>query len=146
MRYVTLRRVERGWDAKGLLAPLWQERFTGAGRREQLAALVEISPQTLSAYNSGNRPLGITNARKLAAALGVSLADLGAPEGVPDARGATLRDRLEELAATLTDALEDQAKQKRELRDLRSRVRKLEARRAPAAAASKPPRTRRAAG
>jgi transcriptional regulator with XRE-family HTH domain len=136
--------VERGWDAKGLLAPLWQERFTGAGRREQLAELVEISPQTLSAYNSGKRPLGITNARKLAAALGVSLAELGAPEGESDPRGATLRSRLDELAAKLADALVEQKKQRRDLQEIRRLVRKLEARHEPAA--DGPKRPRRAAG
>lgn len=138
--------MERGWSAKGLLAPLWQERFSGPGKREQLADLVEISPQTLSAYNSGNRPLGITNARRIAAALGVSLAELGAPEGEEDARSVTLRARLEELSAAVGDALEAQAKLSREVSRLRARVGKLEARAGAVAAAAKRPRTHRSAG
>lgn len=138
--------MERGWNAKGLLAPLWQERFEGVGRREQLAKLTGITAQTLSAYNSGNRALGRRNAVKLAAALGVSLAELGAPEGEDDVRGATLRDRLEELRETVSELTAEQAATNRELAELVARVQKLEGRRAARAAAAKSPRARRSAG
>jgi transcriptional regulator with XRE-family HTH domain len=75
--FVTLRRVlERGWSAKGLLEPLWQR----VGGRDELARLTGISGSTLSGYNSGKRPLGMANAHKIAAVLGVSLYDLGARE------------------------------------------------------------------
>lgn len=134
--------MQKGWDAAGLLQPLWGR----VGGRERLAELTGIHTSTLSGLNSGRLNLGRDNALKLAAALGVSLAELGAPEGEDDARGQTLRDRLEELAAKLTDSMDVQAKQGRELRDLRGRVRKLEGQRATVAAETKRPRSRRAAG
>lgn len=102
--------MERGWDASGLLAPLWNTRFAGPGKRDQLAAATGISAQTLSAYNSGNRPLGITNARRIAAALRVSLAELGAPEGEDESRRSlTLRARIEGLEASLAELARVQA-------------------------------------
>jgi len=52
------------------------------------------------------------------------------------------RDRLEEVAKALAEALERQESMDRELRRLRSRVGKLEAARAPAADASSSPRKR----
>jgi transcriptional regulator with XRE-family HTH domain len=143
---VTLRSVERGWNAKGRLAPLWSQ-LEGPAKRDQLADLTGITPTTLSAYNSGNRPLGIANARRIVEALGdagvdVSLLELGAPAGEADARGQRLVDRLEELADRLSDSMERQAKLTKEVSLLRARVRKLEERRGLVAAA---PSSRRGA-
>lgn len=142
--------MDKGWNAKGLIRPLWQQ-LDGPAKRDQLAELAGITPQTLSAYNTGpddgGRALGITNARKIVAALAkkgieVSLLELGAPENEADARGLTLRARLEELAADLADSLQRQKTMDAELRRLRTRLGKLEAQRAPVAAAPKRPRKR----
>lgn len=137
--------MDKGWDARGLLRPLWQQ-LDGPAKRDRLAELAGISPpQTLSAYNTGpdngGRALGLNNARKIVAGLAkagieVSLLELGAPASEADARGLTLIDRLEELAADLADSMEAQAKMSRELGRLRDRVQKLEAQSEPAAAAS----------
>jgi transcriptional regulator with XRE-family HTH domain len=134
--------VQKGWNASGLLQPLWGR----VGGREELARITGVHTSTLSGVNSGRLNLGRENATKLAVALGVSLAELGAPEGEDDARGQTLRDRLEELATKLADSLDIQARQGRELRNLRGRVQKLEARHGAVAASSKCPPSRQAAG
>jgi transcriptional regulator with XRE-family HTH domain len=70
-----------GWDASGRLSALWGR----VGGRDRLAELTGIRPETLSSYNSGGRPLGYANAEKIAAALDVSLVELGAP--VTEANG-----------------------------------------------------------
>jgi transcriptional regulator with XRE-family HTH domain len=103
--------VERGWDAKDRLKPLWQR---CDWTRDDLAAATGITPQTLSAYNTGNRPLGMRNARRIAAALEVSVLDLGAPNEDADDLGRTLQ---EELAALID-----------ELEEIRSRLDALESR------------------
>jgi len=64
------------WNAKGRLLPFWSEL---PGKRDGLAARTGIRGPELSAYNSGKRNLGIVNARRIAAALGVTLEDLGEP-------------------------------------------------------------------
>ena len=68
--------MEKGWEARGLLKPLWGR----VGGRDRLAELTGIQPSTISGYNAGRLPLGMANARKIAAALGVTVADLGAPD------------------------------------------------------------------
>lgn len=142
--------MEKGWNAKGLLRPLWLQ-LEGPAKRDQLGELAGITPQTLSAYNTGpddgGRALGIANARKIVAALAtkgieVSLLELGAPEGEADARGQTLLDRLDELSTKLGDSLEVQAKLSRQVGQLQGRVRKLEAQHGGVAAATSSPRKR----
>lgn len=89
--------MEKGWEATGLLKPLWAR----VGGRDALAELAGISPPgTLSAYNSGKRPLGIVNARKIAAALDISLLELGAPEEVLDPKDQGVLARLASLEAS----------------------------------------------
>lgn len=69
---------ETGWKATGLLLPLWN-RYKGG--REALASAVGTSPSTLSSINTGNRRLGYDLAGRLAAELGVTVTELGAPNG-----------------------------------------------------------------
>lgn len=94
--------MERGWDAKGLLRPLW-ERLPG--KRDELAVVTGIRGGTLSSYNSGKRLLGQKNARLIANALGVSLEELGAP---PNEEPQSIGDRLRELAETMAEVLDEQ--------------------------------------
>lgn len=90
--------MERGWDASGLLEGLWGR----IGGRDRLAELTGIQPGTLSGYNTGRLPLGLANARKIAAALEVSVLDLGAPEeAAVTRRDRRVIDRLREVEAAL---------------------------------------------
>lgn len=116
--------MERGWDAKGLLRPLW-ERLPG--KRDELAELTGIRGTTLSSYNAGTRPLGIANARRIADALQVTVADLGGREGGLDA-APTIRDLLEQLQATVEDQQLMIDAQRSATRRLQARVRDLERR------------------
>ena len=95
--------MERGWDAAGLLAPLWD----AVGGRDGLARATGIQPATISGYNTGRLRLGLENARKIIAVLAkrkvqIGLADLGAPErvlvGVDDRR---VVDRLQQVEVKL---------------------------------------------
>lgn len=98
--------MQEGWSAKELLKPLWQNY---PGGRDKLATDVGLkSGNTLSSINSGKRNLGLDLGQRLAAKLGVSLLELGAPEGLADARGLTLLARLEWLAGKVADAIEGQ--------------------------------------
>lgn len=83
-----------GWSAKGLLKPLWDEL---PGKRDELAAVTGIRGTTLSAYNSGARPLGLANARRISAALDVTLLELGAPLDQADWADRTLLGHLRQL-------------------------------------------------
>lgn len=85
--------MEKGWSARGLLQPLWAR----VGGRDALAELTGITGQTLSAYNTGKRPLGHANARRIAEALEVSVLELGAPAEEADESGRTILGRLEAL-------------------------------------------------
>lgn len=89
--------MEKGWSAKGLLKPLWGS----VGGRDGLERATGISGSTLSAYNAGSRPLGIVNARRIAAALNVSLLDLGAPEEADQKLAEALTVRLASIEAEL---------------------------------------------
>lgn len=120
--------MERGWSAKGLLKPLWQ-RYEGG--RDALAAAVGTSGSVLSSINTGKRNLGLSLAGRLADELEVSVLDLGASLGEDDGRGVTLRDRLEELRASLEVSLTEQTRLNRKILTLQARVRKLEDRREP---------------
>lgn len=91
--------MQKGWKAAGLLQPLWGS----VGGRERLAEITGINTSTLSGINTGRLNLGPGNARKIAAALEVSVLELGAPIEAADEAGQTLLDRLLELAATVDD-------------------------------------------
>ena len=109
----------KGWRATGLLQPLWA---AYPGGRDALAQAIGTTGSALSSRNSGERNLGVELARKLAGELGVSLAELGAPEDADDdlaSRG--LLDRLESLADRVAYLLEREA-------DLSLRVHAAEAR------------------
>jgi transcriptional regulator with XRE-family HTH domain len=90
--------VQRGWYATGLLQPLWQ---SYPGKRDALARNVGTSPSVLSQINTGNRRIGNSLASRLADELGVSLAELGAPEeaATDDPRSQGVIDRLARLEA-----------------------------------------------
>lgn len=93
--------MQRGWNAEGLLQPLW-ERYDGSPelpRREALAKAVGTSPTSLSSINSGDRNLGLKLGGRIAAELGVSVLELGAPVGALNGAGQTLVDRLEQVEA-----------------------------------------------
>jgi transcriptional regulator with XRE-family HTH domain len=110
--------VATSWDATGRLAPIWKK----VGGRDKLADRTGIQAPTLSGYNTGRLPLGERNARKIAAALEVSLLELGAPEATADDPASlTLVDRLTELVegAQLMAA---------RIGDLEARLEQLEAR------------------
>ena len=84
-RSVTLRRVERGWDASQHLRALLAERKKRGQpyTHEWLAATTGIRQQVISSYATDNpdsrRNLGVTNGAKIAEALGVTLTELGQP-------------------------------------------------------------------
>jgi DNA-binding transcriptional regulator YdaS (Cro superfamily) len=137
IRHVTLRGVQKGWKAKGLIRPLWHR----VGSRERLSELTGINTATLSGMNSGRLNLGPANAATLAAALDVTPEDLGRPPGWADDEE-ILGIRLEELATKLAVADEKQAALTRRVTALQARVRKLEAQRAPASDATKRPQKR----
>lgn len=86
--------MQRGWSAKGLLRPLWQNY---PGKRDGLAAAVGTDGGTLSGVNTGRLNLGLSLGRRLAAELGVTLAEIGAPPDV-DEEARSLVARLESLA------------------------------------------------
>lgn len=103
-RYVTLRRMERGWSAEGLLRPLWR---TYPGGRDGLARAVGTSGTVLSSVNSGKRSLGVNLGRRIADELNVPLSELGAPAtATPEER--SLFDRLEGLEEAVALILEGQ--------------------------------------
>jgi len=99
--------VTAGWNAKGLLEPLWGK----VGGRDELAKLTGIQRGTLSGYNTGRLKLGLKNGPRIAEALKVTLYDLGAPEEADNSPQAqTIRDQLanlirrhEELEALVTE-------------------------------------------
>jgi hypothetical protein len=91
------------------------------GGRDALAKKIGTTGSSLSSRNSGTKPLGIQLARKIADETGVSVMELGAPEGLADPRGLTLLDRLEGLAVDLAEAA-------RRVVELQERVSMLEAR------------------
>ena len=117
--------AEKGWDAKGLLQPLWSKY---PGGRDGLAEAVGTTGNSLSARNTGKRTLGLSLGTRLAEELHVSLLELGAPSGAVDEAGLTLVDRLESLAVDLAKAVRKQTAMAREIRQLRGRVQQLEAR------------------
>lgn len=114
----------KGWDATGLLQPLW---IKYPGGRDVLAKNVGTTGNSLSARNTGKRNLGISLAERLADELGVSLAELGAPEGAADDQpSVTLRDLLEGLGGKVEFLLTENARLSRDLKDARTRLGRLE--------------------
>lgn len=91
-----------GWSVAGLLEPIWSAKF---GTRDNLARVTGIPGPALSGYNTGRLRLGIENARKIADAAGVSLAELGAPEEATrdDPRSVPLLDRLATVEGRVAD-------------------------------------------
>lgn len=111
--------MERGWDASGPLRALLARRKEDGKphTQEWLAGSTGIGRVSINAYATENpeqrRNLGRANAAKIAAALGVSVLELGAPVDAADDRGHTLLDRLEALevavesgSAAVADSLE----------------------------------------
>lgn len=109
--------MNASWDAAGLLEPLWG----AVGGRDKLAKLTGIQPGTLSGYNTGRLKLGLQNAKKIAAALGVSTLELGAPLEEADELGRPLVRLLERVAGDVASLL-------LEVTELRGRVKSLETR------------------
>jgi hypothetical protein len=99
--YVTLRSVERGWKATGLLKPLWSSYGEGdeTARRDKLAAAAGTTGTVLSSINTGKRNLGWDLARRLAVELGITPVELGAPAQEDDEKGLRLVARLQALEA-----------------------------------------------
>lgn len=97
--------AQRGWDATGLLRPIWHQ----YGGRDKLAAAVGTQGTVLSEVNSGGRRLGLDLAGRLASAAGVRLVDLGAPEGT-DADDLPIHVRLAKLGAAIDEILANQEK------------------------------------
>lgn len=78
IRFVTLRSVEKGWYAEGLLEPLWLELDPPTAKT--LAALAGVNVQTLHNVNGGSKRIGIAAARKIAVATGRTIYDIGYPK------------------------------------------------------------------
>lgn len=114
--------MQKGWDAKGLLTPLYARH----GGREGLAEKTGVSIAHLSGVNNGKRELGIDAARKIAEATGISVLELGAPVEEADEKGRSWLDLLEELrvemAAENLKLREDLAKAIRRIRALEKRA------------------------
>lgn len=115
-------RSQDGWNATGLLGALWGK----VGGRDKLADLTGIQRSTLSGYNTGRLPLGRKNAEKIAAALDVSVLELGAP-GPPDARSLPFRARLEQAEAEAAEARRETQDLAQLVAELTVRVEHLEA-------------------
>lgn len=103
LRYVTLRRVaQRGWYARGKLTPLYVQ----FGGRDTLAAKSGVSPQTLSAINSGARRMADDVYERLVG-VGVSPVALGRPDGrdAGDGEAAAMIRRVEGRVTSLDERL-----------------------------------------
>lgn len=113
------------WDATGRLAAHWRK----VGGRDKLAVKTGINAGNLSGYNTGRRPLGVRTARRIAAALDVTIYDLGAPSRQAEIlEDLLVLDRLQALEA----ADEERQAETRDLAllvaALTERVERLEAR------------------
>lgn len=115
--------MDRGWDTSEWLPKVLALR----GRtQEQLADATGIDRGTINGYCTGRLTLGTKNAERIAAALDVSLLDLGAPAESASAEAHFLRARLDELADKLADAIDRETKNARAILRLQARVRDLE--------------------
>lgn len=70
--------MTQSWNAKGLVQQAWQRLGVQNGR-DALAQLTGIPGTNLSSMNTGNKPMTVGTAKKIAAATGVTLLELGAP-------------------------------------------------------------------
>lgn len=113
--------MKEGWNAEGLLKPLWIK----YGGRDKLAEDAKVSRSTLASANSGKRNLGPDAGERIAKALGVSVLELGAPETLADERGVPLIARLVEVRSEVAELTTD-------VRRLTRRVVALERRAPPA--------------
>lgn len=131
----------RGWDASDYLAGR-----IGPGTEwthERVSRATGISQTTISNYAGGSKPLGIKNAQKIAAALGLTVGDLGAPvEAVVTV--ASIDGRLGDLQGAVAELLRSQAasadRERRALRllaELGTRLQRVEALLEPGAGDSK---------
>ena len=102
-RDVTLRRVlATSWNAAGLVRAAWLRLDVEKAHREVLAERTGIPATSLSAMNTGKRPMTPAMARRIVAAVpGLTVLDLGAVEDEDDEEAQTLRDRLEEAELEL---------------------------------------------
>lgn len=86
------------WKATGLVQPVWNRLDVPKDKRGELARLTGIPATNLSAMNTGNMPMTMEMAERIAAAIeGLSVLELGAPLELADQRGQTLLDRLQEV-------------------------------------------------
>lgn len=89
--------MQKGWNASEALPALLRNRRM---TQQQLAAKTGIDRGTVNGYSTGRLDLGPLNARRIAAVLKVSLAELGAPEEeAVDRRSRAVLDRLRSLEA-----------------------------------------------
>lgn len=89
--------MQKGWNAKGCLTPLYKKH----GGVAELAERTGIVRQTLGGYNTGRLPLGIENAQRIADAADVTLEDLGYPSDLNEASRAIRTLVREELIDVL---------------------------------------------
>lgn len=118
---------EKRWKATGLLSTHWGK----VGGRDALARLTGIQGTSLSGYNTGRLNLGEKNARKIADALDLTLLDLGAPVEADPETGLSILRRLEAVEEDFREGLLIQTAVNAEVRDLLSRVQRLERRQGP---------------
>jgi transcriptional regulator with XRE-family HTH domain len=90
--------VQRGWDVSPLLDDLLERR---GWTQERLAEVTGIGRETVNGYATGRLRIGLKNAERIAAALGVTVLELGAPEAAAGEEGLTVLQRLEEAEAEL---------------------------------------------
>ncbi len=95
----------KGWDATGLLQPLWQQ-LEGKDKRGQLAELSDVRATELSSHNTG-KPLGPAVAQKIIEGfakegINVSVLELGAPVEEADEKAKTFLDLLAGLQTAVS--------------------------------------------
>lgn len=92
------------WNATGLVRDAWLRLDVPKGHREELARLTGIPATSLSAMNTGHRPMTMAQAERIAAAVpGLTLLDLGAREEEANVEHRSIVARLEEAEAALND-------------------------------------------
>lgn len=114
--------MQKGWDATGKLEPLWR-RYPGG--QEALAHAAGSNRTSLSAINKGTRKLGIGLATRLAAALNVSVLELGAPLTAGDAKGELLVERLHQMEDLLRGFSAELERMTVELADAQARLEQI---------------------
>lgn len=116
-----------GWDATGLLKPLWEQL---PGKRDELAKLSGVRGTELSSHNNG-KPIGRGVAQRIIDGFAkkgivVSNLELGAPAAEADERGQAFLVLLQGLRTVIDKQQETIDSQGRSIRALQGRVRKLE--------------------